>query len=541
MNILGISGGIQIGNQDGAAALLVDGELVAAAEEERFVGVKFANGMLPKNAARFCLQRARLDVRDLDAVVFAGATYDRLKEIVQGFFEFNFGHAPPVRLVDHHTAHAASAFYGCGWESALVVTMDFSGDRKSTTVHIGRNGQLETLEEIQKPNSLGIYYSCVTQYLGFQKDSDEYKVMGMAGYGRPRYDFSKILELTDTGYKFHHEFIRGISANGPGPSKQERLFDAFPLPFPPRIPGEPITQVHYDIAASAQYQLEQAALRLIEYYTASSGIRRVCLAGGVALNCLMNQRIRESEWVRELYVPPICSDAGLALGAAYLYSRAFGETPAPLRHAYWGPEFSCDEVRSVLDGAGVSYRETTDPAETAVRRVGDGRIVGWFQGRMEYGPRALGNRSILADPHDGSMKDRINEKVKFREQFRPFAPSILHQDGPRYFAQYADSPYMTQTFRAAEITRQRGPAIVHVDGTSRLQTVHPPTNSLYAQLLCLLGQRSGLPMVLNTSLNAYNDPIACEPFQALRTFFATGIDFLVIGNFVIDKKRETSC
>ena len=535
MNILGISGGVKIGNQDGAAALLVDGELIAAAEEERFVGVKFANGLLPRNAVRFCLDRARLSIRDVDAVVFAGATYARFEEILESFFRFQFGHAPAVRLVDHHAAHAASTYFGSGWDTALVVTMDFSGDSKSTTVHLGTSGRLEMLEEIPKPNSLGIFYSAVTQFLGFQKDGDEYKVMGMAGYGQPSHDFSKILEITDTGYRFDHRFVRGLSGDAPAPSKQECLFEKFPLPLPARIPGAPIEQVHYDIAASAQYQLEQAVLRLVEHHLARTGAQRVCLAGGVALNCLMNQKLREHVLVERLYVPPVCSDAGLALGAAYLHASAAGERPAPLGHAYWGPEFSQDEIRLVLDRAGTSYTETSDPVEAAVQRLIAGKIVAWFQGRLEYGPRALGSRSILASPQAAGMKDHINSRVKFREEFRPLAPSILHEDGPRYFEGYVESPYMTQTFAASDLAKQQAPAVVHVDGTSRLQTVLPETNPLYAELISTLGSRTGLAMVLNTSLNAYNDPMASEPFQALRTYCTTGIDSLIMGNCVLDK------
>jgi carbamoyltransferase len=537
MKILGISGGVLAGNQDGAAALLVDGKLVAAVEEERFTGLKFANGLLPKHAAAYCLKAAGLGVRDLDWVVFPGATYTGFEDILKRYFGFHFGAAPQIKLVDHHTAHAACAFYGSGWDRALILTMDYSGDRKSTTIRVGQHGGLKTLAEINKPNSLGIYYSAVTQYLGFQKDSDEYKVMGMAAYGRTVYDFSKILEVTEGGYTFHCDFIRGVSGNTPAPSKQERLFDTFPLPMPARLPGSPITQAHFDIAASAQAQLERAVLEMVRHYTRQTGVDEVCLAGGVGLNCLMNQKIRESGFVSRLYVPPVCSDAGLAFGAACLQTAALGGKPAPLPHAYWGPAYSADEIRFVLDRAGVEYRETSDPVGEAVRRIVEGKIVGWFQGRLEYGPRALGCRSILANPQIGAMKDIINQKVKFREEFRPLAPAVLDKDGATYFERYANSPYMTQTFTAKPIASQQAPAIVHADGTSRLQTVHASTNPLFSDLIARVGKQTGTPMVLNTSLNAYNDPMACEPHQAMRTFFCTGLDALVMGNFVLDKKK----
>lgn len=535
MNVLGFSGGVRIGNQDSAAALLVDGRVVAAAEEERFVGVKFANGRLPCQAAKFCLRQAGLTIRDIDAVVFAGATYVDFESILRRFLEFQFGFAPPVFLVDHHTAHAASSYYSSGWDDALVITMDRSGDRLATTVSLGQGGHLRRLQAIGRDNSLGVFYSAVTQFLGFESDSDEYKVMGMAAYGRPVYDFSPILEVTEDGYQFHCDFIRGMKDGAPGPSKQERLFDQFPLDVPARVPGTPYEQQHFDIAASAQHQLEQAVLKLVQRHVATSGVRRVCVAGGVALNCLLNQRVREAGFVDELYAPPVCSDAGLALGSAMLHAAAHGERPQSLPHAYWGPEYSQDEVRAVLDRAKLTYETATDPAESAARRIGAGKIVGWFQGRMEYGPRALGNRSLLANPQQPDMKDRINKRVKFREEFRPFAPSLLPGDADAYFEHPTRSPFMTETLTASKRLCQEAPSAVHHDGTARAQMVDAKTNPLFARLISLVGQATGLPVVLNTSLNAFNDPIACEPHQALRTFFATGMDSLIIGDFVLDK------
>jgi len=538
MNILGLSGGIKIGNQDGAAALLVDGQLVAAAEEERFLGIKFANGQLPRNAIVFCLDRAGLSVEDLDAVVFAGATYERFEEILADYFAFQFGHAPPVVLVDHHSAHAASAWYGTGWDEGLVLTMDFSGDRKATTVsRAGEDGLVE-IAAIHKPNSLGIFYSAITQYLGFQRDSDEYKVMGMAAYGQPRFELDKLLAITSDGYQLQHQFVRGITPDQPSPSKQERLFGELPIPVPPRSPGGPIEQVHYDLAASAQQQLERAVLSLLEHHLAATGLDQVAIAGGVGLNCLMNRSIRQHTAVADLFVPPVCSDAGLALGAALLESRNRGVVPVTYRHAFWGPEFSAGEIREVLDRAGASYRHVEDPVPAAAELIDRGAIVGWFQGRMEYGPRALGARSILASPRRAELKDEINARIKFREEFRPLAPSVRHADGSRFFSDYADSPYMTQCFSATDETARDAPAVVHADGTSRLQSVHSATNPAYDELIAEVGRRTDLPMVLNTSLNAYNDPIACQPHQALRTFFATGLDAMVLGPFVLEKSNH---
>jgi carbamoyltransferase len=417
-----------------------------------------------------------------------------------------------------------------------VVTTDYSGDGLSTTVCLANDGRLEPLEERAKPDSLGIYYSAVTQFLGFQKDSDEYKVMGMAGYGSDEYDLSQILEVTDSGYRLNSGFLRGVDADVPAPSKQERLFDEFPLPVEPRVPGSPIEQVHYDVACSAQRQLERACVQLVRYYVEKTGARDVCLAGGVALNCLMNQAVRESDFVSSLYVPPVSTDAGLAFGAACLHAAQSGEMVAPLEHAYWGPGFGNGAIREVLDRAGVAYRESGDAVAAAAERIGRGQCVGWFQGRMEYGPRALGSRSILADPGIAAMKDVINDTIKFRESFRPLAPAVRHQDGPDYFRNYARSPYMTQTFDVEDSTRERIPAVVHVDGTSRLQSVDAHANEPYYRLLGEVERHTGTPVVLNTSLNALDDPIACTPVHALRTYFSTGLDSLVIGDFVLDKK-----
>lgn len=539
MNILGISGGTSAGNQDGAAALLVDGALVAAAEEERFTGIKFANGLLPKQAIRYCLRQAGLKIEDLDAVAFPGATYIGIRDTLRRFFEYNFGHAPAIELVDHHLAHAACAYFASGWDEALVLTADFSGDGKSTTVSAARHGKIALLLEKRKPDSLGVFYSAVTQYLGFLKDSDEYKVMGMAAYGRPRFDLDHVLEVTSDGYRLHEEFLQGVVAGRPAPTKQERLFDAFPLPPAARLPQGPIEPEHFDVAASAQQQLERAVLRLVEHYGRSQRLTRVCLAGGVALNCLMNQKIREHAAVEAVYVPPVASDAGLSLGAAYLTAQARGDRPAPLAHAYWGPAYSDAEIQAVLDRAQAEYRSTADPAGAAAELLSQGKVIGWFQGRMEFGPRALGNRSILADPRVANMQDIINHKVKFREEFRPIAPSVLHEAGGDWFCDYRDSPYMTQTFAVTPAAKERIPAVVHADGTARLQSVHRATNPLYAELIERFDAKSGVPLVVNTSLNAYNDPLACEPHQALRTFFATGMDALVIGNFVLQKRAAT--
>jgi carbamoyltransferase len=538
MIVLGMSGGTQIGNQDAAAALLVDGRIVAASEEERFVGVKFANGYLPGHAIAACLRDAKIAIQDVDAVVFAGATYVDIEATLRRYFMHHFGHAPPIHLVDHHTAHAASAWLGGGGDDGLIVTWDNSGDGRSTTLWDARDGRMTLIDEYRRPNSLGLYYGVVTQFLGFLRDSDEYKVMGMSAYGQPRFDFDSILQIDGDGYRFLADFLTGIVPGRPQPAKHVCLFDDFPLPTPPRRTREEFRQEHFDVAASAQAQLERICLHVIRRALAKTGHRRLYLAGGVALNCLMNQKIREMPELDTLFVPPVSSDAGLALGAAYLVARDQGDRVEPIAHAYLGPSYSDADIQRVLDRAMVSYRRSDDPAEDAARLIAEGKIVGWFQGRLEYGPRALGSRSILANPRVADMKDQINLRVKFREEYRPLAPAVLHERGPDFFEGYVDSPFMTQTFGVRGDLASVAPAVVHADGTSRLQSVHAQHNPLFDRLIRSLNNKNGLPIVLNTSLNAYNDPMACMPHQALRTYTATGMDALVMGGFVLEKRPK---
>ncbi len=535
MIVLGLSGGLSSGIQDSAAAIIVDGEVVAAAEEERFSGIKFSNGQLPKNAISFCLKRAGISLAEVDLVVSHGRTWKSGRAQLESFFELYFGYVPRIELVNHHSAHAASTYFASGATEAVVATMDFSGDGISTSIQRGSGQKLEVVQEFNRPNSLGIYYAALTQFLGFVRDSDEYKVMGMAAYGNPVHDFSAILEGFPGGYSLNREFLRGFVDGGPAPSKHEMIFDALPIDVGRRLPGEELLQTHFDVAASGQKHLENVVHGLLKPHIEASGVRTLCLAGGVALNSLMNQYLRESLPIDWLYVPPVAGDAGIALGCAYIGAVEAGDDVQPLRSAYLGPEFSSDDIRTTLTRSGARFAEVDDPARHGAGLVAAGLVVGWFQGSMEYGPRALGNRSILANPLMNHMQDRINEKVKFREEFRPVAPAVLHSHGGRYFDKYTDSPYMTQTFAATKSTAELMPVVVHADGSSRLQSVHAETNPMFASLLQHLDDCIGVPVSINTSLNAYNDPIACAPHQALRTFFATGMDALVVGPFVMQK------
>jgi carbamoyltransferase len=537
MYLLGISGGVLAGNQDGAACLLREGRIVAAAEEERLLGIKHANGQLPKRAIEYCLAKAGIGIRDVAAVGFPGITYQNFEAILRDYFEFHFGHAPEVRLFDHHHCHAASTYYFSPCEDALVLTMDFSGDRTCTALFEARGQELRQLFRIGKPNSLGVFYSMMTQYLGFGKDDEEYKVMGLAPYGEPRYDLSEILRVEGEAYRLNPAYVKSaVRPELPAPSKQEALFATLPLPRPHRASGEKIAQYHMDVAASVQRALEEAALNLVRHAAARSASRNLCLAGGVALNCVMNKRIRESGLFQHLFVPPHTSDAGLSLGcAAFLSLEKQGLRPKPIADCYWGPSFSEEEIEKIFERCSVRFARPDDLCATVAEDLAAGRIVGWFQGGMEFGPRALGARSILADPRLPDMKDRVNFAVKFREGFRPFAPSCLEEGAGDYFVDAVKSPYMTLTFDVKEERRRAVPAVTHVDGTSRVQTVGREENPLYHRLIAEFARRTGVPMLLNTSLNVQGQPIIAHPRAALALFYSTGLAGMAIGPYYLRK------
>lgn len=540
MNILGICGGIRLGNWDAAAALLKDGEIVAAAEEERFTRVKHAPGNLPTQAIRYCLREGGIDIRDVDLVVFPGRTYHNMQERIADYFRFAHGHAPPIELCDHHAAHAASAYHTSGLAESLVVTFDFSGDGRATTISRGAGDRLELLAHWDFPQSLGLFYAMTTQHLGFDFGEDEYKVMGLASYGRPTVDLGWLLRPGKGDYELAPGILRGTSGKEPPLSPQERFYGAEleARLGPARRKGAPLETAHQDLAASAQQLLETTVLGLVEPFAVETGSRNLCLAGGVAMNCVMNQKLAECGLFDAVYVSPVSGDAGLALGAALLAGTARGEgARRRLPSAALGPAYSDDEIRQSLDEVGARYRTVADPAEAAAEAIARGEIVGWYQGRSEYGARALGHRSILADPRLAEMKDRVNAVVKFREGFRPFAPSVLEASASEYFEKPYESPFMTSTFTVRPDARERIPAVTHADGTARVQTVSPRTEPLYHRLISEVGKRTGVSAVLNTSFNIKGQPIVENPNQAISTFYGSGLDVLIAGSFVVEKKR----
>ncbi len=563
----------------GAAACLVrDGELVAAAEEERFNRIKYSAGF-PTEAIRFCLAEAGITAYDLDHVAIsrdAGANlHKKLLFALSSrpsvrFVRDRLSNAARVRdpkaalahaldldgrrltaqfhNVQHHLAHMASAFFVSPFEQAAVLSIDGMGDFVSTMWGVGHGNRLQVLGSIGFPHSLGIFYTAISQWLGFEKYGDEGKVMGLAPYGQPIYldQMRRIVRLQrdgtfelDPSYFVHHAGGATMTWDSGSPTLG-RLFSPklASLLGAPRASGDRLERHHLDVAASLQAMLEEAALGLVRMLARTSDQTALCLAGGVALNSVFNGKIRPRTPIEDLFVQPAAGDAGTALGAAYyVYHEVLGQPRQyVLRHPATGPEFRNGRLASVLDQCGLAYQAL--PEDELCRRVAEliasGDVVGWFQGRMEWGPRALGNRSILADPRRADMKDVLNARIKHRESFRPFAPSVLAERTGAFFAQdYAD-PFMTTVSDVLPHQREAIPAITHVDGTARLQTVDRAHSPLYAQLISQFEELTGVPVVLNTSFND-NEPIVCRPEEAVECFQRTRMDALAIGNYLLRK------
>ena len=541
--ILGISGNFYRASADAAAVLLRDGELVSAAEEERFIRVKHAPSTMPEEAIRFCLKKEGISIRDVDVLAFPQTTWQELDRNLTEFCQHQFGGRPKaIEYVDHHLAHAASAYRVSGFSDAMILTADWSGDGACLTSSWGHNGEIKQLKRFAAPrHSLGIYYALITQYLGFRKWDDEYKVMGLASYGEPNIDLSWLLQDADdeAGFALDERYLNEtVRRRYPAmhglqqPCFSDELVKRL---GPPRIPGGEITARHKDLAASAQFRLEEIAARLVRMLHTETGSRNLCIAGGVGLNCSMNGALLTLDCVDALFVPPVASDAGIAHGAAVEVAARYGLRLRRLEHASYGPEYTTDQIQRILDRSKFRYHQSDDVVGFVARALADNKIVGWFQGPMEFGPRALGNRSILADPRQPDMRDRVNYYIKFREDFRPLAPSMLEEAAPDYIEHAHPCPFMTITFPVRKDKHAVVPAITHVDGTCRAQTVTATANPRYYSLIKRFGEITGVPVVLNTSLNVRGDPIAMKPEDAIATFYSTGLDYLAIGDFVVAK------
>lgn len=595
MQIMGISALYH----DSAAALVQDGHVVAAAQEERFTRKKH-DPAIPVNAVQYCLAEGGIQLSDLDYLVFYENSLIKMDRIIQtylsvapkGFSSFRLAmpewckwkFSPKHLLqrtlarfdsgfdwdkryisVGHHMSHAASAFYPSPFKDALILTMDGVGEWTTTSAFLGHDAAIEVIKEIPFPHSMGLLYSAFTYYLGFKVNSGEYKVMGLAPYGKPRYTqtiFDNLIDIKPDGsFMLNLRFFDYCGGLKMTNRRFDRLFGGRR-----REPDEPIEQRHMDLAASIQFVLEHIVVLLTKSLVNETGVRNVCLAGGVALNCVANTKLLRSGCVDKLWIQPAAGDAGGALGAAF---AAYYRRDASARRAYsssdnmegafLGPEFSQEQIEANLNSLGARFRVLPEEEllESCVESLCDGKALGWFQGRMEFGPRALGARSILADPRFPEMQSILNLKVKKRESFRPFAPSVLHEDAAEWFNLNCVSPYMLLVAEVAEqhrhvtkpdqdltglawlrLPRSDIPAVTHVDFSARVQTVHSDTNPGYHRLLERFKRRTGCPVLVNTSFNVRGEPIVCTPEDAYRCFMNTEIDLLAIGNCLLYKQQQ---
>jgi carbamoyltransferase len=558
--------GISCFYHDAAACIIRDGVIVAAAEEERFTRKKH-DSSLPSNAIKYCLHEAGISVEQLDAVGFyekpllkferilqsALQTFPRSYEVFRKAIPIWFrdklwirsliqDELKPFRgriyFIEHHLSHAASCFLVSPFEHAAILTLDGVGEWTTTAYGVGHGNKLELTKEIRYPHSLGLLYSAFTAHLGFEVNEGEYKVMGLAAYGKPTYydQVRSLIDIKDDGsfqldmdYFAYHYSLHSLSP---------KFYEAF---GPSRDPESPMEQHYADLASSLQKVVEEAMLAGATYLKRTTGLDRLCMAGGVALNSVANGRVLKEAGFEDLWIQPSAGDAGGAVGvAAYIYYTINDRPRAPegvMSNAYLGPGYSEVEIRRFLDDYGIAY-ERLDEAELVRRTAGmlaDDMVVGWYMGRMEFGPRALGARSILANASNPQMKDILNEKIKHREQFRPFAPAVLLEETPAWFDLDArhESPYMLLVVDVHPDKRDRLPAITHVDGSARLQTVKAEENGLYYRVIKEYFGLTGVPVIVNTSFNVRGEPIVCTPAEAYNCFSHTDMDALVMGPYVV--------
>ncbi len=542
MIVLGLHGGVTIGQHEPGAALIVDGRVVAICEEERYLRIKSAYGHLPKYSIDACLKIANIAWEDVDVVVTTGITYDDFEARIRDYLRHTFGSCPRLERVHHQEAHLAATFYGSGLDDALVLSLDATGDGACGMFgRATREGGIEVEDVWPTTSSIGFFYTLMTYYLGFA-DGDEYKVMGLAPYGNANVDLSKIIKPDSTGWSFDWSSVR---SDPPLRSPFEPAYAAKVADLigqPNRVPGTEVTQFHKDVARSAQAAFEECFMSLVRHLKSRAPeARNLCYAGGVALNCSANRKLFYSDMFDNFYVSPVSSDRGLALGCAYHGAVLAGDKPWRLASPYQGSSYSNDQMRNELQSNGITFSEVDDPAEAAAGLLADDRIIGWYQGRSEAGARALGNRSILANCGSSDMKEKVNARIKYREEFRPFAPSALCDRAEEYFDTRGRAlPHMCITVDTQPDKSEEIASVVHVDATARLQTVRSSDNELYYKVIKDFSEHTGAPVILNTSFNLKGQPIVETPRDALMTFFGCGLDALVMGNFVIQKPASES-
>ncbi len=558
-----------LNDSNSAAAIIRGGKLIAMAREERFDRIKFSDSY-PTKAVNYCLKEAGVKLKEVDHVVFAwnpGHELEPQDSAAAIRYHKHFLHYIPnnllrhiggdkrnkrianisqqidflegainVHFLPHHPCHAASAFFVSPYEKAAVLTIDAYGDDVTSEFFIGDGNRIISIGSTMYPHSMGQVYAAVTQYLGYRANSDEWKVMGLAPYGKQEYynQFSKLIRFDSKrgSLYFDLDYFKYYIWH------PRRYSDEFVEMFgPERQPDEELNERHMNIAASFQKRVEDVVLEMCNYLYEKTGLKNLCLAGGVCMNSSMNGRILTDSPFDNVWIQPSADDAGASLGACFYYWNQVlsKDRQFVMEHDYWGPGFNNDQIKETLDDALVQYEYIEDIEQEAAKAIAANKIICWFQGRMESGQRALGNRSILADPRDPKMKDKINKLVKHREWYRPFAPSVTEEAQTRFFNSAYPSPYMQMVYPIKEEARRLIPAVTHVDGTGRLQTVSRKTNPRYWKLIDEFGKITGISLVLNTSYNDNDEPIVCTPKEALRTFFGTGLHELYIGNYRVRK------
>lgn len=589
MNILGISAFYH----DSAACLVQDGQIVSAAQEERFTRKKH-DFSFPLNAIQFCLQNSKLSATDLNYVAFYDKPFLKFERILETYLSYaprgiksfikaiplwikqkiwmkelikkELGYKGKIIFTEHHESHAAAAFFPSPFQEAAFLTMDGVGEWATTSYGIGKDNNIQIKAEIHFPHSLGLLYSAFTYYTGFKVNSGEYKVMGLAPYGEPKYKdiiLSELMDLKEDGsFKMNMKYFNYCVGLTMTNGKFDKLFGG-----PPRKPESPLTQREMDIARSVQEVTEEVVLRMARYVKKETGQKNLCLAGGVALNCVGNGKILREGIFDNIWIQPSAGDAGNALGAAlfawyqYLGNNRIADNEKDFQHgSYLGPEFGNGYISDYLNKNNIPYIELTDDEipERIADLIAQENVVGWFHGRMEFGPRALGSRSIIGDARSPKMQEVMNLKIKFRESFRPFAPSVIKEKVSDYFELDRESPYMLlvapvrkeirremteeeqQLFGLDKlhIRRSTVPAITHIDYSARIQTVDKETNPLYHKMISKFYEKYGCAVIINTSFNVRGEPIVCTPEDAFRCFMRTNMDYLIMGSFLLDKKVQ---
>jgi len=562
--------GISCYYHDSAAAVLKDGKVIAAVEEERFSRIKFDDGF-PKLAINWCLKEAGISAVNIDSIAFYDKPVLKFERLLDNYIGvaprglFSFldvipkwihkrlwvkdeinkhlkGFKGEIIFPEHHMSHAAHTFFTSPFDEAAILTVDGVGEWSTTTFGTGRDTSIKLINDIRWPHSVGLFYSAFTYFLGFKVNEGEYKLMGLSSYGEPKY-YDKIMsELIDVKNDGSiHLNMKYFAFTYDKYMTNQNFSDVFGIP--PRKHDEKVEQIHFDIGASAQLVLEDILLKMVNHVYNKTKMKNLCLGGGVALNGVANYRILKEGPFENLHIPPSPGDAGSAVGCAqYLYhchaknKRVVEESTERITdNIYVGPEYSNDEIKSFLDKNKISYDflEREQLLKNSAKLISEGNIVGWYQGKMEWGPRALGNRSILADPRDEKMKDVLNEKIKHRESFRPFAPSILEDYVSEYFDMDRPSPYML--FVAKVKKPDKIPAVTHIDGTGRLQSVSKEVNPLYYDLINEFYKLTDIPVIINTSMNVMGEPIVNTPEHAYNMILKTDMDYLVMGNYLVRK------